>query len=671
MRRIWILLAAALILSAVQTAEAQDDALLKAFYERYYQPVSINEYSVPDLAAMWGEMKRFHADCAEITRERMKLAVVSMTADRLASIALSIPDNPWEAKSLLNLLGASSNVHQLLEDLGLVSVGEGQSWLYRQLGYVGWIAALHGMGGTLQSMEGWWSLRRIGELSRGGLSPAQLKDLLNIELFALSVADELLDRLVVGQVRSTFRLDKMRVMLHSMCYSMASELEGLYRKAADRTLSHIEALALMALERDYLAKNVDIFALEMEYWRKEAEGWSPLDLLSWYGDEDRDRAMLELNRQKYETTKEHYQRWDHYITAVLGSLEGAASGEETYVGEEEVEEIPAVEEDYEIVGDESHERDRDRLLLERGAMSRAEYERKWGGGEAATGGGVRYEAEVAPGQFSSPDGIDIGPDGSIYVVDAGHRCVQRFSSSGAFIQAWGAEGEGDGRFENPNDIAVAPDGSVYVVDYWGKDVQKFTADGRFLRSWSHRGGGEGELSSPTGIDVAGDGTVFVLDGGNLKIYHYTADGGLINSFGGWDHFTYNPEGLEVGPDGNVYACNSGGREVKRFTPAGGFVLQWGEDGNDPGQFNQPLDLAFAPDGSVVVIDCKPRVQRFSAEGNLLGYWGEEGEEPGRLGCSGGIAINSDGVLFISDPFDDRVQMFTLDGRFLGLLGGGR
>ena len=644
----WVAVALALILSA--SAAAQDDPLLRAFYERYYAPVQ-GDYSGSDLPAMWAEMKRYHADCAEITRERMKLAVAALLADRINAIVLSIPDNPWELRSALNLFAASSNVHALAADLGLADVPGSVDWLYRQAGHIGWIAAVKDFGDALDQLGDVWSFAKIRQVARGGLSPEQLKASVNIQLFALSIADELMDRMLVGDVRAVFKLDKVRVMLHSMCYEIADTLETLYRKAEQRSLTQLEALALMALEQDYLAKNAEIFSLEMEYWRRERDNWSPLDWFGAHGDTEHDQAMLDANGRKHDATVEHFNKRGRYIAAVVEAL-----------GMVQVSQAAGTE--VEIAEEERNDQERDRLLVERGAMSRAEYERKWGGAEA----GVRHDPGVEPGAFNSPRGIAIGNDGSIYVIDSGNHCVQRFSQSGEFVLAWGGRGEGEGLFENPNDVAVGPDGSVYVCDYWGKNVEQFTAAGRFVRSWSERGDGSGGLAGPTGISAAPDGTVYVLDGSNMTVYRYSAEGAFTGSFGGWDYFTSNPEGLEVGPDGSVYVCDSGAREVRKFSPDGRLLLSWGGNGNEPGQFNQPLGLAFGPDGSVFVIDCKPRLQQFTPDGSLLACWGEESKEPGGFGCSGGIAVDRDGVIYIADPFGDRVQKYHPDGTFLGFLG---
>ena len=42
-----------------------------------------------------------------------------------------------------------------------------------------------------------------------------------------------------------------------------------------------------------------------------------------------------------------------------------------------------------------------------------------------------------PGQFSLPTAVAVGPDGSVYVADAGNYRIQKFSATGAYVSQWG------------------------------------------------------------------------------------------------------------------------------------------------------------------------------------------------------------------------------------------
>ena len=90
-------------------------------------------------------------------------------------------------------------------------------------------------------------------------------------------------------------------------------------------------------------------------------------------------------------------------------------------------------------------------------------------------------------QRASAD-IAFADDGSIYVADgyANGRIVV-YDPSGQKIREWGQRGNGAGEFNLPHGIDVAPDGTVYVADRENGRIQIFTAEGSYLKEW-HYGG---------------------------------------------------------------------------------------------------------------------------------------------------------------------------------------
>ena len=74
-------------------------------------------------------------------------------------------------------------------------------------------------------------------------------------------------------------------------------------------------------------------------------------------------------------------------------------------------------------------------------------------------------------------GIEIGPGGDIYVLDADK--VKVFSPAGEFLRSWGRRGEGPGEFELTLGMALARD-TVAVTS--GERVQFFDLGGRLLSS---------------------------------------------------------------------------------------------------------------------------------------------------------------------------------------------
>lgn len=86
------------------------------------------------------------------------------------------------------------------------------------------------------------------------------------------------------------------------------------------------------------------------------------------------------------------------------------------------------------------------------------------------------------GELLVPLSFDAGPDGRIYVLDAGNGRIQVFDSAGKYITQWGREGSGVGKFDFGNgataedfvgSVAVDADGIIYVADMGNKRIQKF------------------------------------------------------------------------------------------------------------------------------------------------------------------------------------------------------
>lgn len=68
------------------------------------------------------------------------------------------------------------------------------------------------------------------------------------------------------------------------------------------------------------------------------------------------------------------------------------------------------------------------------------------------------------GQFDLPTAVAVDGDGNVYVADQRNHRVQKFNSSGVFLDEWGSSGSGTGEFNQPHDVAVDGDGNVYVAD---------------------------------------------------------------------------------------------------------------------------------------------------------------------------------------------------------------
>jgi NHL repeat len=187
----------------------------------------------------------------------------------------------------------------------------------------------------------------------------------------------------------------------------------------------------------------------------------------------------------------------------------------------------------------------------------------------------------------------------------------------------------------PEVAGVATDSQdrVYVFNRGAHPVVVFAPDGTFLRSW-----GEGVFVRPHGITIGPDDSVYCCDDNDHTVKKFTLDGRLLMTLG------------TSGKPSDTGATSMDYRTIKRAAPP----------------FHYPTNLALSATGELYVTDGygNARVHRFSADGRLLSSWGEPGGGPGQFHLPHGIAIDKQGVVYVADRENSRVQLFDLDGKYL-------
>lgn len=144
------------------------------------------------------------------------------------------------------------------------------------------------------------------------------------------------------------------------------------------------------------------------------------------------------------------------------------------------------------------------------------------------------------GDLDRPVDVAVSPDGQmVYVMDAGG-----IDSTRHRVVVYAAEGEGEkefefgrrgikpGEFNLPTQVEVAPDGTVYVLDAGNFRVQAFTAEGKFLRSWGRAGRSFGDLARPRGMAIDSDGNIYVSDTMFRNVQVFNSQGKLLLPIGG-------------------------------------------------------------------------------------------------------------------------------------------
>lgn len=255
------------------------------------------------------------------------------------------------------------------------------------------------------------------------------------------------------------------------------------------------------------------------------------------------------------------------------------------------------------------------------------------------------------------------------------------------VKTWGHKGTAPGEFRDPNGIAVA-DGKVYVADSRNHRVQVFDRNGRYLREIKIP-----DNARPMNIAVA-RGKLYVADYWNDDVPVYQLDGTRVETLGtpgkaGTAHGAFHsPGGVGVNPgNGTIYVADFYNQRVQAFAPDGRFLRQWGKTGHKGfighGLFNYPIDVAVNPKtGDFYVADgYNDRIQEFGPQGRFIRTWGAGpfglhlphgmnvlGSLPGWLKVPTSVAVGPHGNVFVADQENDRVQKFTATGKFLTQFG---
>ncbi|MCC7196078.1 MAG: hypothetical protein IT356_11030 [Gemmatimonadaceae bacterium] len=235
-------------------------------------------------------------------------------------------------------------------------------------------------------------------------------------------------------------------------------------------------------------------------------------------------------------------------------------------------------------------------------------------------------------------GADANPPIGECCVSA--KPVIEFDATGNFVKAWGGPGNGYEWPQVPAGIAIDPKGNVWIAGAGGLDGQVlvFTRDGEFVRQIGKAGqaqaaGGRGRAGGP---DTA-------------------------------------YQGVSPGARGAAPQGRGRGRGAAPSLPPNSASME---------MFGGATRVAFSPDGSTAFIADGERNRRVvevdAATGAFRKYWGAYGREPsdapqgayapgstpGQFNVVACVETSKDGFLYVCDRANDRIQVFTLDGKFV-------
>jgi hypothetical protein len=314
----------------------------------------------------------------------------------------------------------------------------------------------------------------------------------------------------------------------------------------------------------------------------------------------------------------------------------------------------------------------------------------------AAGAGAQGASVVMSG-LDNPRGLAFGPEGALYVAEAGRGgagpCIflrgapQCYGATGAISRLWRGKQE---RFATglpsygtpvsttgPHDISMLGRGAAYVTlglgfegaprsalpgigDQLGwmlhvpaSGVWRPVADIAAHEFATNAGGGVVD-SNPYGI-LAEPGSRVVTDAGANALLRVAANGDIstIATFPSRAQGRPTdavPTAVAVGPDGAYYVSElsgvpfaAGAANIYRVVPGHAPTVAWSG-------FTTVIDLAFGADGSLYVLEHSTGPVFFALPGRLLKIApnGTRTTVIGGLALPGSVAIGPDGALYISN-----------------------
>lgn len=196
-------------------------------------------------------------------------------------------------------------------------------------------------------------------------------------------------------------------------------------------------------------------------------------------------------------------------------------------------------------------------------------------------------------RFNEPWGLCATADGTLYVADTKNNKIRKVTPDGIVttIAGTGNYGTSNGAalastFGNPTGIEIDPQGNIYVADHLTHIIRKISANGivstlagtPYIPGDQDGAGNQAQFWRPYGLTLDNDGNLIVADEWNHKIRKVTPQGvvstlagtgalGFTNGTAASATFNY-PWDATVDPQGNIYVADGYNYVIRKITPSG-------------------------------------------------------------------------------------------------------
>jgi len=213
--------------------------------------------------------------------------------------------------------------------------------------------------------------------------------------------------------------------------------------------------------------------------------------------------------------------------------------------------------------------------------------------------------------FGRPHMVSCDAQDNIWLADDGGHAIYKLSPGLELLLTLGVPGvpgADETHFDQPTAIKFNARGEMYVSDGYGnRRVVKLDPQGTFLLEWGSEGQAPGQFALPHGLELDAESRVYVADRENWRVQVFDPDGTFVAA---WPHIGRIFD-LAYAPDGTLYTCDGTTGRVTQVTRDGRILGWFGEPGDGVGQLTTAHDIAYSPNGDIIVGHLDGRVHKFT------------------------------------------------------------
>ena len=218
-----------------------------------------------------------------------------------------------------------------------------------------------------------------------------------------------------------------------------------------------------------------------------------------------------------------------------------------------------------------------------------------------------------------------------------------------------------------NGIAVNTKGMIATTDCYRHCVYIFDKEGKCLRKFGSQGNNAGQFLFPRGVTYLNDDEILIVDSGNNRIQQVDVQTGtVVKSFGnlGAAKGQFNfPVDVSLDEERHIVVTEFNNHRIQVMSREGESISIFGDSG--PEKLSRPTNCIPYKNMFFVSDDRNHCIKTFDQSGTLLYKFGKEGNQDGQFSLPHGMLVDSNNNILVCDTNNNRVQQFSLNGRFTG------